>query len=129
MSWICTVCDKPVANGAGYISVEDSETGGYPRHATDRDDETKPTAMTAAEIVKQLSPPAITFRVYHADCDPRPQTTTYWFGVEEAATLKAWCRWVAQLSTKVWICKYDLKRMLQFWWENRGESLWEAIDV
>jgi hypothetical protein len=114
-----------VVGGGGYVCIEDSKTGGYPQRATDTD-ETRPTGViTAAQMVASLPSPAIAFKAYHADCDPHPELTSYWFGVERAETLRDWCRWVAQLSTKVWMCKYDLKRMLQFWFENRGGSLWD----
>lgn len=135
-SWICSVCAKPIETKAGYILIKDAETGGYPRRATSRELKLKPEAIARREA--NGDPLAglgvdlndleriryeIAFDALHRECDPRPESGEYWVAVDDAATLHAWVRWVHHLTEKNWMGVLDLRRMIEFWFSNRGEHL------
>ena len=135
--WICDACHKPIRDGTGYIEVRDAKTGDYPRGATPDG-----TQLTDAAIAKRIetgrpteepfgmnaiseiadTPPAIAFNVFHARCDDHNEVNPYWFAVERANTLEKWCSWVVHLCEKTWMGKRDVKRMIAFWFRNRGRS-------
>lgn len=136
--WTCSKCRLPIKNGAGYVRVMDAATGGYPRKATETD--LKLTAEAIARRQEQglpaegldhiyaLSdleeqPDQIAFDAIHQACDPNPDSDEYWFAVERAKTLEAWCHWVHHLSSKCWMGTSDIARMIKFWFKNRGEDL------
>ena len=135
-SWTCEKCSKAIRGNTGYILVMDSTTRSWPRYATPSDlrleppkdgmpDEAKELKfMTpvdlAAMMAEWIPDNKIAFAVYHADCDPEPETEPYWFGVERAKTLTEWLGWIEHLSHKVWMGKRDIVRMMDFWFRNRG---------
>ncbi len=136
--WTCSKCKKPIESGTGYVLVMDAATGGPPRRATDTTLKFTAEALkarpelalpavglghiyTLSELEEQ--PDQIAFDVIHRACDPNPGSSEYWFAVERAKTLGAWCRWVHHLSSKCWMGTRDIARMLEFWFKNRGEDL------
>jgi hypothetical protein len=78
--------------------------------------------MTEVEPIR----PQIAFDAVHSACDPNPESDEYWFGVERAETLEAWCRWVHHLTEKNWMGTIDVRAMLAFWFKNRGLDLFDS---
>ena len=132
--WICTVCHKPVHKGKGYILVMDAATRCHPKQATPTWEEANPElkakraqakALSAGELLGSLLPdPTIAFDVIHVQCDSElEKTCPYWIGVERASSPQEWMEWVIHLTSKRWMSKRDLGRMLHFWFSNRGLDL------
>ena len=59
--------------------------------------------------------------VYHAGCRPNDEYG-YQIDPAEANTLDAWIGWVLHLCEKVWFSKYELERMLRFWYTAQGRQ-------
>lgn len=119
--WTCDVCKKPIPNGRGYISVMDPDTGGYPMR--EKEFRARDRANPAyAEEIARLDAARAARKLEPFQCDPNPEMTSYWFGVERAQSLDAWTRWALHLGEKGFMTRGSLKRFLAFWFVNRGES-------
>ena len=53
------------------------------------------------------------WRAWHRTCDPQPDSSDYWFGVERCRDLKALLEWNAHLGGKRWIGCTDWSRFIQ----------------
>lgn len=96
MSWTCTVCKRPIADSEGGLQVDDTHL------------------------------PIVEFRAVHDDCDPVPDSEVYWIDVHRAPTLDSWCSWVHHVGEKTWLQKDDVLRMVEFWFKNRGISIYNV---
>jgi hypothetical protein len=138
--WTCDVCKKPIASGDGYVLVMDAKTRNYPRRPTPEGVQLTPEAIekrraegqpteppwgsfTLGEIADK--PDEISFVAYHKECDPDAETNPYWISVERAETLEQWCGWVHHLCEKTWMSKHDIRELLGYWFENRGQDPYE----
>lgn len=124
--WMCTHCKKPIAAGDGYILVMDPGSKGYPNPQPTKSDPPTDHGMTFQSFA-DLKPrrPDVEYDVLHHECDPNPDTNPYWFAVERADTLEAWCGWVHHLGEKTWMGTWDMRRMIAFWFSNRGEDIYK----
>ena len=135
--WTCDICGKPIT-GDGVIEVTDRETGCYPQRGTSTAMKLTEDALAARRMDGRTTvapfglvafnemaptPNSIAFHAYHGTCDPHPQAISYWFGVERAATLEAWCGWVDHLCKKSWMNTPDIELMIEFWFRNRGDDV------
>lgn len=135
--WTCDKCKQPIASAKGYILVMDAESHSYPQKATSTEVELTEEALEARRAKGQRTEPPfgtfslgevklsrsqIEFAAFHHDCDPYPGTDPYRFSVESAKTLEAWTILVHHLCEKTWMSTYDIRNMLGFWFENRGQD-------
>lgn len=130
--WICSRCSEPVSRD-GYVLIKDAEHGGYPRRATSTE-----VTLTPAAIEKRrasgrplddgmyslgeldLQNDQIAFDVLHRRCDPSPDGSEYWIGIEDLTTLEAWCWLIHHVAEKRWMGTVDIRNMIEFWFKNRG---------
>jgi len=132
--WVCEKCKATIGAGDGYVTITDAETGGYPRRPTPDDlplNEAGKARAAAAEAAGQRfvthrlddfddTPDAIAFKALHRSCDPHPAGSDYWIGVENVPTFESWIAIALHVGEKVWMGKHDLRRMIGFWYANRG---------
>lgn len=120
--WTCAHCKEPLGPH-DYILVMDSESGGHPRRATP--EEVPFSEILDAVDLLSLKPPEpqVKFLACHQVCDPKPGIESYCIHAGRAETLEAWCGWVHHLHEKTWMGKYDLGRMLNFWFVNRDINI------
>jgi len=137
--WSCSKCKQPIKVGEGYILVMDAESNDYPRRATPEErpmsadapaaDSPDIATIGSAEIFSPLRipNPQIEFAAYHFTGDPDPDKDPYGFAVERAQTLESWCGWVHHLCEKRWMGRRDLRRMIAFWFDNRGINVHKLV--
>jgi len=123
--WICDVCHKAIAKGTGYVLIRDPETKAYPRRASE-----EPIFQKNERGWVELGSPIIRrdhveFAALHSACD-ETKVSPYWFDVERAETHLDWLVWVHHLTEKRWMAVSDIRRMLAFWFRNRGLNI-EAL--
>jgi hypothetical protein len=108
--------------------MKDGQWGGYPGVPTPEPAPTvTPDPQPAFFLLTDLmddpgltESPRVGIRAFHEACDPHPDSSVYLIGVERADTLEKWVDWAIHLSTKPWMGRRDLARMLTYWWSNRG---------
>jgi hypothetical protein len=100
-AWVCSKCGRPVRKG-GAIQISDVKTGGYPR---------KP---------RNSLRPTVRLSVFHHRCDPRPESDAYSIMVTDAVDIRRWQEWVIELSVKDWVDIRLVRRLIRFWFQNRG---------
>ncbi len=144
MHWICEKCHKPLTVNDGTILVYNANpaigaVGSYPLQASPDippwvDDAEHvlsqdlsvgtPKEMAAAQTRDALwavkRPVNIEFGAFHTDCIPFADSTAY--DIPANVTAERWMSWVHHLHEKVWMGKWDLHRMLAFYWNHRGDS-------
>ena len=123
--WICSQCKRPIAKDEGYVLVMDAESFGWPQEPTP--DELPGTedenGLRHINVFAEIPPNKIAFDALHRACDPHPNTSPYVLEPERFETLEAWTAVVHHMCDKRWMGKYDIRKMLAFWFENRGENI------
>jgi hypothetical protein len=141
--WICQACRKPCEH-RGIIAVYNANSelgrvGNYPIDASPDVDprtttdayriETDPSVATLREITHAQvegarwlirRPLNIDFGIFHPECNPFSEQSAYTFGAP--IRLEGWASWVLHLQEKTWMGRWDLMRMLDFWWSHKGED-------
>jgi hypothetical protein len=113
--WICQTCKRPMADGFfEIINVDPSvgEVGGHPVEPSedDFDDDGMPRR------------PRIAFHVHHdGDCTVYAEREGYWTYIQNVVTADRYMALAAHVAEKTWMSRYDLQRMLHFWWNHKGE--------
>lgn len=122
LQWVCDVCGKPVADGKGYLLVDQGAAveSYQARRELDRAQFEKEAADRAAGGLglvpvdlagyMELSHP--NWRVLHGDCDTAPPAYDYWFAVERCRTLAQLLDWNAHLHGKNWLDRTDWDRFI-----------------
>ena len=143
--WRCQKCKQTMtaANGSVYVYNANAKlgpVGNYPIEATE--DEPPPQygrrlrvesgpddivdlheiarEQTADAVWLVSREPNIGFGAYHHQCDPFPVSTAYRLS-EFPGTIERYAAWVFHLEHKTWMGKFDLMRMVGFWWTHKGE--------
>lgn len=123
--WTCDICHKPIRGATGYVTISDRR-GGYPQGNGDKQPRKPPlpgihsVAERIANGEFDIPPLSVKFAVMHAACDPNPDGSEYWFGVERACTLEKYLHWALHLGDKVWMGKRETLAFIAFWFDNRG---------
>jgi len=102
--WTCSVCDKPVADDDGYVTMDMAE---IPRVEDERKvwGEANPEGVTAAKL--DTYPKSAPWRVFHLDCDPEPDREAYSIDVGRIRSSWAAMAWTAHLMRKTWLAATD----------------------
>lgn len=104
--WTCEVCEKPISNGAGYLTVHHGELHAYDRAAAAWEEEHQGWIHSGEVFVSY--PHAVRWQVVHAHCDPQPNSADdYWIAVERIRTPEQVIRWASHLLEKGWIRNTD----------------------
>ena len=111
--WTCEVCKKPIADGAGYLTVDwlaalDREQADYARSRVS--DEPDGARVVTLSSVALRAP--VHWAVLHRKCDPRPKANDYWISVESCRTTRSLLRWTAHLHPKKWLGMTDWNELL-----------------
>lgn len=102
--------------------VDPNTTSDAYKVSTDRD------VATLGEIAKAQTQEAlwllkreinIEFGAFHSECNRYSSLSAYTFGTP--ADMEHWASWVYHLQEKTWMGRWDLMRMLAFWWTHKGE--------
>lgn len=111
-TWTCDKCGKPIADGSGYICVDDSAAYRILRHRAELSSGARRqvTLIRASDIE---IPGVARWHVWHRACDPHADGDGYWFGVERCRTLEHLLDWNAHLAEKNWIRHTDWGRFIQ----------------
>ena len=106
LEWSCDICETPIGDDDGYITVSDHEIRRY---------KTEVSTWNAAHpknqdglTIRPLSdwndyPERVRWRVLHRGCDPNPKSVDYWIGVERIRTYPRVLEWTAHLMEKTWL--------------------------
>ncbi|HEY3816390.1 MAG TPA: hypothetical protein VGL81_04425 [Polyangiaceae bacterium] len=136
--WTCEVCKQPIEGKKGYVVIMDRVTRNHPTDPTPTDMQLTDEAIAERRRNGEPTEPPFEsvrmgeiklpldrnlFEAYHRDCDPDPDTNPYWISADEADSLEAWCAWMEHLCEKNWMGVPDLRNMIAFWFENRGDDL------
>jgi len=102
--WTCSVCDKPVEDDDGYVTMDMVEAT---RVEGEREAwrEAKPEGGTAAKL--DTYPKPAPWRVFHLDCDPVPDREAYSIDVGRIRSSWAALAWTAHLMKKPWLAATD----------------------
>lgn len=139
---MCQACKKPLSGG-GVIAVYNANAelgpvGNYPVSAspdtnpctssdayrinTDPDVATR-QEMAQAQVQGAIwllnRPTNIAFGAFHTGCNPYAEQSAYTFG--PPLDMEHWAAWVLHLQEKTWMGRWDLMRMLAFWWTHKGK--------
>ena len=102
--WTCSVCDKPVEDDDGYVTMDMVEAT---RVAEEREtwQESNPENERAARL--ETHPKPAPWRVFHLDCDPVPDREVYSIDVDRIRSSWAALAWTAHLMRKPWLATTD----------------------
>jgi hypothetical protein len=115
--WCCHACGQWIPAMSAMIEIMDARegrpVGGYPKGRGD--------AGEAAGDEWGLMHTDIAIYALHPECLPEDDMLRGYeipapFGLEE------WIGWVLHLFEKIWLSRYDLYRLLAFWWSGRRLS-------
>ena len=102
--WTCSVCDKPVEDDDGYVTMEMAQ-------AVRVEEERAAWAGTSPEGVTAVKadtyPKSAHWQVFHIDCDPEPDREAYSFDVGRIRSAWAALAWTAHLMKKRWLAATD----------------------
>jgi hypothetical protein len=107
LTWLCDACGEPIADDEGYITVNYAEIHAYDRWNEEFDEKQRAKAKGGL-VMYRLSelngmPEPARWRKLHQRCDPDPESTDYWIGIERIRTRPEVLRWTAHLLGKNWI--------------------------
>lgn len=106
--WICDVCQEPIEDDRGYITLSYADLGRYRRGVKAFDEriaEKYPGPLKCYPISELLHhyPELAHWRVLHRKCDPNLQSDDYWISVERIRTAAELVHWCAHMLGKNWI--------------------------
>jgi hypothetical protein len=108
--WRCSICEAPIADGAGYLTVDMNEAERVLqwRSEWERDLRSRDFAMRELETC----PEPTRWLVLHAACDPASKPGPYDLAVENLRTAWDLLAWTEQLMAQEWVGGTDWRRVL-----------------
>lgn len=109
IAWTCDECGKPIRDGAGYITVDHSEIAKHRNGersweaALERRRVEQGNTWVAVNLAELPDNPRAAWKVLHGTCDPNPDSSDYWIGVERLRTPGDVIGLSAHLFEKNWI--------------------------
>lgn len=106
--WLCAQCHTPIADGQGYIHVNMPTVNAvehYWRQDNERQHDNDSAFVDLSEI--RAWPDDAPWMAHHADCDPEPTASDYWFDVKRARTHAQLLNRTAHLMEKNWLKHTD----------------------
>ena len=99
--WMCSICDKPIEDGEGYVVVNEGDATRAEEEKRSWDTE-HDRAMTFDEMSER--PEQVAWRVLHAACDSEPdEQEVYQLDVERIRTAWDALSWTSHLIGKPWL--------------------------
>jgi hypothetical protein len=110
--WTCEACGQPIADGEGYVTVDYADIHAYEaamRAWEDRVRAKMPAEwrergglmFTGADLLDH--PETVRWRMLHAACDPRPDSSDYCIAIERIRTTAEAFEWAAHMLEKGWL--------------------------
>jgi hypothetical protein len=107
--WTCSVCDKPVADGDGYIAVGMDEVERAERERQEWEDASPGgTSMSGMRTY-----PTAHWRVFHSGCDPVDERGRYRIDVNRIRLALAALAWTAHLMGEPWVSATDWRVVIE----------------
>lgn len=118
IDWFCEVCERPVEDKSGYITINNDEVRQYEEQEQEREEEirearkTDPLAgvLSGSDIMDLPSAPH--WAVLHERCDPDTQSNDYWIGIDRIRTEIQFLHWSAHLHGKGWHASTDWDQLI-----------------
>jgi predicted GIY-YIG superfamily endonuclease len=121
LMWNCDVCETPIEDGEGYLTVSYTEIFDH-KHWMDAFNKKQQRGLAELDqegfVVFQLSalndcPPRAPWRRLHQRCDPNIESTDYWFSIERIRTYPQVLEWTAHLMGKNWLLATNWSSLLR----------------
>jgi HNH endonuclease len=115
--WCCRACGQWIPAMSAIVEImhapEGGPVGGYPKG--------QGAAGEAAGDEWGLIHSDITIYALHPECLPE-EDLLRGYEIPAPFSLDEWTGWVMHLFDKIWLSRYDLYRLLAFWWSGRRLS-------
>lgn len=108
--WTCDVCHKPIRDGGGYVQADSHAATDLLRRERDEQAtlrEKYPDEMSIPLSEITLHAP-VKWSACHQECDPEPNTDTYWVATDRLRTTRDVLSFAAHMAGKRWTRKTDL---------------------
>lgn len=117
--WPCDICSAPIDDNDGYLTMSYAELHNY-RAAVKAHDDRMAAAHPEWENGWRIYslgelydwPPRVAWQAFHGACDPDPESSDYWIGVERLRTPRALIGWCAHLGEKKWLVDTNWRQIL-----------------
>jgi predicted GIY-YIG superfamily endonuclease len=116
LRWQCVTCAEWIEDKAGYLTVNEKDVRAYEVGRDELD-----ARITAAQKTWQpvslewyLDNPVVRWMPYHRACDPDPDDSGYWVGVERLRTHSQMLSWTAHLMSKTWLDCTDWEQVIYY---------------
>ncbi len=120
LTWTCEGCGQPVADGAGYLTVDEEAAQHFPEQLAAWEAETiannpaPDSGFTFITLPAVLAhPEPVHWEMLHANCDTNRGRGDYRVGVERIRTAAEILRWTAHLWEKSWLMHTDWDVVVQ----------------
>ncbi len=111
--WSCDECGKPIANGAGWITIRYSEIGAF-RRAEAEWEKRHPDSWAPINLGDLFDfPEPVRWHVWHRRCDPDVGSTDYAIDIERIRTVPQLLEWSSHLMEKTWLPSTTWKDVLR----------------
>jgi hypothetical protein len=103
--WMCEVCDKPVADGSGYVCVSLADVAEHGERWNEWMEKHPSRAVADLGFFLDTYPKPVPWRVLHEECDPRadPYLDDYGINVAGVRTEKQVIAETARLLGMPWL--------------------------
>lgn len=118
---ICERCREAIGDGAGYLCVRYEDINRCQREQAEWEQVHPGDMHTGSELMTY--PDGITWRAYHARCDPWPEKGAYQIDVEQVRSWRQLVSWTSHLMAKNWLADSDWDELLRELADDRGTRL------
>ena len=101
--WTCSVCDKPVSDGDGYITAGVDDVIRAERERQEWED-ANPSSVTLSDL---RTYPTAHWLVFHSACDPDDEKGPYAIEVDRIRSSWTVLAWTAHLMGNTWVSVTD----------------------
>jgi hypothetical protein len=119
--WSCAICDLPIADGAGYLTVDLSEAKRVLQWRNEWEAELRSHDFAMREL--ETCPERTRWLALHAACDPVSEQGAYELPVKSVRTAWDMLSWTGQLIGHAWLEGTDWRRVLWRVAEENGRQL------
>ena len=118
---ICDRCHREVPDGAGYVCVRYEDIHRCWRETREWKEAHPGEVHDLGELMGM--PEDITWRMYHARCDPWPDKDAYQIDVEQIRTWQQLAGWTSHLMAKNWVADSDWDELLHELADGKGTRI------
>jgi hypothetical protein len=111
LTWYCTGCGKPIADGKGWIEVDNGRA--YEVMTLDAEYSREHGGLIDLADWMRVIPEAPDWHAWHKACDPDIDRSGYWIDVARINTLAKLVHWAGHLGGKNWIGHTNWNQVLE----------------